>query len=121
MKKSQNVTTRWTSSKLAGRYGDICVYVHAQTLKQLLKKVGNNKLSSDSVYYAKSNVFQCFNSCKKVRGCKIFNFNPKKELCQLTDQNIDRSYENAVKADAWEVYIKTDDVSYLKKCLHIVC
>ena len=89
----------------------LCVYVHAQTLKQLFKKVGNKKVSSDSVYYEKSNIFQCFNNCKKMHRCKIFNFNSKKQLCQLTDQNIDGSYENAVKADAWEVYIQIDDVS----------
>ena len=89
----------------------LCVYVHAETLKQLFKKVGNKKVSSDSVYYEKSNIFQCFNNCKKVRGCKIFNFNSKKQLCQLTDQNIDGNYDDAVKADSWEIYIKIDDVS----------
>ena len=87
------------------------LYVHAEILKGFFKKVGNKNMPSDSVYYAKSNLFQCFNRCKKVHGCKIFNFNSKKQLCQLTDQNIDRNYENAVKADAWEVYIRTDDVS----------
>ena len=89
----------------------LCAYLHAETLKQLFQKVDNKKISSDIVYYEKSNIFQCFNSCKKVRGCKIFNFNSNNELCQLTDQNIDGYYENAVPADAWEVYIKIDDVS----------
>ena len=81
----------------------LCLYAHAETLKQLFKKVSNKKISSDSVYYEKSNIFQCFNNCKKVRGCKIFNFNSKKQLCQLAHQNIDRNFENAVKADAWQV------------------
>ena len=87
------------------------VYVHAETLKQLLQKVGNKKIPSDSVHYKQCNVFQCFNNCKKVRGCKIFNFNSKKELCQLTVGNIDGYYENFVQADGWEVYVKIDDVS----------
>ena len=80
----------------------LCVYAHAEILKQLFKNVSNKKISIDSVYYEKSNIFQCFNNCKKVRGCKIFNFNSKKQLCQLADQRIDRNFD-AVKANAWQV------------------
>ena len=32
-------------------------------------------------------------------------------ICQLTDQNVDGKYENAVKVDTWEVYMKIDEVS----------
>ena len=89
----------------------LCIYVNAESFKQFFKNIGNKKISSDSEYYKKSNIFQCLNTCKKIPGCKIVNFNTKKHLCQLIDQNIDGNYENAVEVDSWEVYMKTDEVS----------
>ena len=89
----------------------IGIYVNGESFKQLFKKLGNRKISSYSEYYKKSNIFQCVNTCKKTADCKIVNFNSKKHLCQLIDQNIDGNYENAVEVDSWEVYMKTDQVS----------
>ena len=89
----------------------LCGYVNAESFNQFFKKLENKKISSDFKYYERSNIFQCFNSCKKTSGCKIFNFNSKEHICQLTDQNVDGKYENAVKVDTWEVYMKIDEVS----------
>ena len=89
----------------------LCGYVNAESFNQFFKKLENKKISSDFKYYERFNIFQYFNSCKKTSGCKIFNFNSKEHICQLTDQNVDGKYENAVKVDTWEVYMKIDEVS----------
>ena len=97
----------------------LCIFGNAESFNQYFKKLSNKKISSDSEYFKKSNIFQCENTCKKTTGCKIFNFNSKKHLCQLIDQNIDGNYENATEVDSWEVYIKTDEVSWSKNCLQM--
>ena len=89
----------------------LCRYVNAESFKQFFKKLDNNKISSDSKYYEKSNLFQCFNYCKKAPGCRIFNVNSKKHICQLIDKNINGNYENAAKVDSWEIYMKINEVS----------
>ena len=89
----------------------LCINVNAESFKQFFKKLGNNKISSDSEYYKKSSIFQCVHTCKKTTGCKTVNFNSKEHLCQLIDQNIDANYEDAVEVDSWEVYMKIDEVS----------
>ena len=89
----------------------LCGYVNAESFNQFFKKLENKKISSDFKYYERSNIFQCFNGCKKTSGCKIFNFSSKEHICQLTDQNVDGKYENAVKVDTWKVYMKIDEVS----------
>ena len=82
-----------------------------KVLNNSLKNFAIKKISSDSEYYKKSNIFQCVNTCKKTSGCKIVNFNSTKHLCQLIDQSIDANHENAVDVDSWEVYMKTDEAS----------
>ena len=94
----------------------LSIYVNADSFKAFFRKLGNKKILSDSEYYKKFTIFQCVNTCKKTPGCKIFNYNPKKHLCQLTDQNIDGNCENAVKKDSWEVYMEIDEVSKFKNC-----
>ena len=89
----------------------LCIYVNAESFKHFFKKLRNKKISSNSEYYEKSNIFQCVNTCKETSGCKIVNFNFKKHLCQLIYQSIDANYQNTVELDLWEVYIKTDEVS----------
>ena len=81
----------------------LCISVNAESFKQFFKKLGDKKILSDSEYYKKTNIFQCVNTCKRKPGCKIVNFNSKKHLCQLIDQDIDGNYENAVEVDSWEV------------------
>ena len=89
----------------------LCIYINAESVKQFFKKLGNKKVSSDSKYHEKSNIFECFNYSKKTPGCEIFNVNSKKHIFQLTDQNINANYENAVEVDTWEVYMKIAEVS----------
>ena len=89
----------------------LCRYVNAESFNQFFEKLDKEKISSHSKYYEKLSIFQCFNNCKKTSGCKIFNVNSKRHIRQLTDQNIDENYENAVAVDTWEVYMKIDEVS----------
>ena len=89
----------------------LCRSVNAESFKQFFKKIENKKFSGDSKYYEKSNNFQCFNTCKKTPVCKIFNVNSKKHVCQLTEQNVNGNYEDAVNVDGWEVYMRIDEVS----------
>ena len=63
----------------------LCRYVNAESFNQFFEKLDKEKISSHSKCYEKLSIFQCFNNCKKTPGCKIFNVNSRRHICQLTD------------------------------------
>ena len=86
----------------------LCLFVGCFRAKSY-QKLGNKKITSDSEYHAKTNLFQCDNYCKKKHGCKIFNYNTKLQICQLIDRDTNQSYDDAVPIGGWEVYIPIMD------------
>ena len=40
----------------------LCIFGNAESFKQYFKKLSNKKISSDSEYFKKSNIFQCENT-----------------------------------------------------------
>ena len=73
------------------------------------KKLTNKKFTSNAEYHTKTNLLQCDNFCKKKAGCKIFNYNRKLQICQLTDRDTNHNYDDAVLSGGWEVYIPIMD------------
>ena len=82
----------------------LCLYTGCLRAK-FYRKLANKKIASDSEYHQKPNLFQCDNYCKTKHGCKVFNYNMKLQICQLTDRDANQNYNDAVSSDGWEVYI----------------
>ena len=62
------------------------------------KKLAEKKIKSDLEFY-----------CKKKHGCKVFNYNTKLQICQLTDRDTNHNHKDAVPSGGWEVYIPIID------------
>ena len=73
------------------------------------KKLAEKKIKSDLEYHKKTNLFQCDFYCKKKHGCKVFNYNTKLQICQLTDRDTNHNHKDAVPSGGWEVYIPIID------------
>ena len=87
----------------------LCLYVGCLRAK-FYKKLANKKITSDSEYHEKTNLFQCDNYCKKKHGCKVFNYNTKLQICQLTGRDTNQiNYDDAIPSGGWEVYIPIMD------------
>lgn len=74
-------------------------------MAKFYKELTNKKFTSNAEYHAKTNLFQRDNYCKETHGCKVFNYNMKLQICQLTDRDANQNYNDAVSSDGWEVYI----------------
>ena len=86
----------------------LCLCVRCLGAK-FYKKLAKKKITSDSEYHKKTNLFQCDYHCKKKHGCKVFNYNAKLQTCQLTDRDINQNYDDAVPSGDWEIYIPIMD------------
>ena len=62
------------------------------------KKLVNKKLMSNESFYEKVNFFICFNKCEKQSNCKIFNYNEKHEICQLSNKEVDESSNDVTQS-----------------------
>ena len=82
----------------------LCLYVQCLRAK-FYKKPTNKKITSNSEYHEKTNLFQCDNYCKKKHGCKVFNYNTKLQICQLTGRDTNQNYDDAIPNGGWEIYI----------------
>ena len=71
------------------------------------KKLVNKKLMSNERFYEKVNFFICFNKCEKQSNCKIFNYNEKHEICQLSNKDVDESSNDVTQSSRWDVYFPT--------------
>ena len=76
----------------------LCLCVRCLGAK-FYKKLAKKKITSDSEYHKKTNLFQC----------KVFNYNAKLQTCQLTDRDINQNYDDAVPSGDWEIYIPIMD------------
>ena len=85
-------------------------FSYAGSFKKLFKKVANKKIANDVESYENTNLFQCINRCDNEGSCKIFNYNPKMKICQLTDQEVDNDYKDAFISNGWEVYIPATEI-----------
>ena len=86
----------------------LCLCVGCARAK-FYKKLVEKRITSDSEYHKKTNLFQCEFYCKKKHGCKVFNYNTKLQICQLTDRDTNQNYDDAVPSGGWEVYIPIMD------------
>ena len=88
-----------------------CLFSSARSFKKLFKKLTNKKIANNVHSYENTNLFNCINRCEKEGSCKIFNYNPKMKICQLTDQEVDNDYKDAVSSYDWEVYIPVTQIT----------
>ena len=68
------------------------------------KRLVNKKLMSNESLYEKVNFFKCFSKCEKESNCKIFNYNKKHEICQLSNKEADESSDDVTQSSGWDVY-----------------
>ena len=80
-----------------------CVAV--ESFKQRFRILPNKKISSNLEYHKNFNIFKCINKCRKESDCKIFNYNSRRRICQLTDQKIDEDHQEVTENCDWKVYI----------------
>ena len=71
------------------------------------KKLVNKKLMSNESYNEKVNFFICFKKCEKQSNCKIFNYNEKHQICQLSNKEVDESSNDVAQRSGWDVYFPT--------------
>lgn len=88
-----------------------CLFSSARSFKKLFKKLTNKKIANNVHSYENTNLFNCINRCEKEGSCKIFNYNPKMKICQLTDPEVDNDYKDAVSSYDWEVYIPVTQIT----------
>ena len=76
-----------------------------ESFKQRFRILPNKKFTSNLEYYENFNIFKCISKCRKEADCKIFNYNSKQRICQLTNQRIDVDHQEATESHGWKVYI----------------
>ena len=81
----------------------------ACAMAKFYKELTNKKFTSNAEYHAKTNLFQRDNYCKETHGCKVFNYNMKLQICQLTNRDTNHNYDDAVLSGGWEAYIQIMD------------
>ena len=80
-------------------------WVVVESFKQRFRILPNKKFASNSEYYENFNIFKCIHKCRKETDCKIFNYNSKQRICQITDERIDVDHQEATENHGWKVYI----------------
>ena len=79
------------------------------------KKLFNQKIVSNEIYFEKVNLFKCFNKCDEHDDCQIFNYNEKHQICQLSDKEVGENFIDVIQSSGWDIYFPTMTKSVPKK------
>ena len=82
-------------------------YSHCSAFKNTFKKLWRKKILSSYKNLDDFNLFQCLNYCEKNKNGKIFNYNARHQLCQLSDKSVDDYLDSLTNSDEWDVYVPT--------------